>query len=71
MTRSVRTARVAARLTQRALAAEAGVSQATISAIERGAVPGFTVQRKLATALDTTPQQLWPGHGGQTDGKRG
>jgi DNA-binding XRE family transcriptional regulator len=61
---SVRTARVTARLTQRALAAEAGVSQATISAIERGAVPGFTVQRKLAAALNTTPQRLWPNHGG-------
>lgn len=52
-----------AKLTQRQLAMRAGIHPETISRMERGAVvgsPEAETLRKLAAALETTPEQLFP-----------
>jgi len=52
-----------AKLTQRELAARAGIHPETISRLERGAVvgsPGADTLRRLAAALALTPEQLFP-----------
>ncbi len=47
-------------LTQRELAERAGVTQATISLLERkGQLPQVTTIQKLAKALDCTPSELY------------
>ena len=50
------------RLTQSELARLAGVSIPTIYRLERGhaAAPGVDTLRRIATALETTPEQLFP-----------
>lgn len=55
-----RQARVAAGLTQQALADAAHVTQATVSQCDRGLVPRDLIRESLARALDTTPVALWP-----------
>jgi len=46
-------------LTQRALADMAGVTQATIVALELGkATPRIQTMRKIATALDVEPMEI-------------
>ena len=46
-------------LTQRALADKAGVTQATIVALELGkATPRILTMRKIATALDVDPMDI-------------
>jgi transcriptional regulator with XRE-family HTH domain len=50
-------------LTQRQLAERAGVHHETVSRLERGAMtgsPGADTLRKLADALGSTPEQLFP-----------
>ena len=52
-----------AKLTQRELASRAGIHPETISRMERGAVvgsPGAATLRRLAIALETTPEALFP-----------
>lgn len=57
----LRTARRCARLTQTALAARSGVSQATITAIERGVnkKPTLDTAYRLAKALGVEPHELF------------
>ena len=57
---NVRQARLRARLMQRELARKTGLSPATISAADRGMVPGPKVQRQIALALDYPAEALWP-----------
>lgn len=52
-----------ARLTQRELAEKAGLHPETVSRLERGATTGSPeaeTLRRLATALDMTPEALFP-----------
>lgn len=57
----LRAAREAAGLDQAELAARAEITQATVSRVERGQVPGATVALRLARALNTTVEALF-GH---------
>jgi DNA-binding XRE family transcriptional regulator len=51
-------------LTQRDLAAQAGVTQTTIVKAEQGAPVRLSTQRKLARALGVHPRELVNGEGG-------
>ena len=58
---AMREARTTAGLTQQALADLLGVHQPTVAAWEAGRVlPRLDTARKLATALSTTVDALWP-----------
>ena len=47
-------------LSQREFARESGISRTILSKVERGELyPGGKVRRKLATAMDLTPMDLW------------
>lgn len=59
-THPVTAARHRKRWTQKELAAAAGISRAWVSMIERGTVPGFSIQRKLADALEADIDTLFP-----------
>lgn len=53
-------ARKQADLTQDQLAAKAEISQADVSRIEKsGWIPPAEIRQRLATALDTTPDELF------------
>jgi transcriptional regulator with XRE-family HTH domain len=55
----IRTARLAAGLTQRQLAAETGLAVSTVSRIERGHVlPSLASLERMATAMQTTVSRL-------------
>jgi ribosome-binding protein aMBF1 (putative translation factor) len=47
-------------LSQREFARESGISRTILSKVERGELyPGGKVRRKLAAAMDLTPNDLW------------
>jgi ribosome-binding protein aMBF1 (putative translation factor) len=47
-------------LSQREFAKESGISRTILSKVERGELyPGGKVRRKLAAAMDLTPNDLW------------
>lgn len=56
----VATARLAKRLTQRELALRSRVSLPYIKIIDRGYVPLTAVRKRIATALGSTEEALWP-----------
>lgn len=60
-THPLKAAREAAKLDQDGLAERSGVSQATISRIERGQVPGTAVALRLSRALNVSVEDLF-GH---------
>jgi transcriptional regulator with XRE-family HTH domain len=59
---TLREKRLEAALSMNELAVAANVSASTVMDIERGASPRMATIRKLAKALDCTPQDIaWPG----------
>lgn len=68
--RKVRALRLERRMTLRALADAAGVSQSLISQVERGlASPSITTLRRMAAALDVPIAALFLGSGEASDGE--
>jgi transcriptional regulator with XRE-family HTH domain len=57
---SMRALRIRLRLTQAELAERTGISESTVSYVERGARPSLRVQRVLGAALHSDPEALWP-----------
>ena len=58
---TLREARLKAGLTQKELADKAGLTWATLQAIEMGRTPGsFMAKYKLVDALGLTLKELWP-----------
>jgi transcriptional regulator with XRE-family HTH domain len=59
--RGIRQARETAKMSMRALAARAGLSQAFLSAVERGrSMPSIATLYRIAEALDLAPSSLLP-----------
>lgn len=57
----VRPARRAKEMTQLALAVKSGVHRSCLACIEQGERCSYSTAMKLARALDTTPEVLFPG----------
>ena len=56
----IREHREAFACSQQEFARESGISRATLSKIEQGHIyPSMQIRRKLAKALDVSPQELW------------
>ncbi len=50
------------KMSQQALAAKVGTSPAVITFIEKHQhFPGEDLRRRIATALEVTPEEVWPG----------
>ena len=56
----IREHREAFACSQQEFAKESGISRATLSKVEQGHIyPSMQIRRKLARALDVSPQELW------------
>ncbi len=65
MNNKVHETRLSQEMSQQELAIKAGVAQSMLTGIERyDYCPGLRVRRKIAEALGTTPDEIWPGFDG-------
>ncbi len=61
MNNKVHEARLSRGMSQQELAIKAGVAQSMLTGIERYDYrPGLRVRTKIADALGTTPDEIWP-----------